>query len=121
MKTPPSRTCLGCRRARPKAALVRLARTASGTVVVDRGPRATGRGAYVCPEPECLERGLSRGRLGHAFRKPSEASPDLVAEVRAAAGYAPVATPADAGPERALLCEVGATTIGEIDVIPVRA
>jgi hypothetical protein len=74
----------------------------------------------VCPEPECLERGLSRGRLGHAFRKPSEASPDLVAEVRAAAGYASLATPA-ASPERGLLCAVGARTIDAIDVIPVRA
>ena len=100
---------------------MRLARTASGTVVVDRGPRAIGRGAYVCPEPECLERGLSRGRLGHAFRKPSEASQNLVAEVRAAAGYAPLATPGDASSERALLCEIGARAIGEIDVIPVRA
>jgi uncharacterized protein len=121
VKTPPSRTCLGCRRTRPKADLVRLTRTPSGTVVVDCGPRATGRGAYVCPEPECLERGLSRGRLGHAFRKPSEAGPDLVATVRAAAGREPRATLAEASPEGTLLCEAGAGAIGDVAVITVRA
>jgi len=88
---------------------------------VDCGPRATGRGAYVCPEPECLERGLSRGRLGHAFRKPSEAAPNLVAAVRAAAGRGPHAALAETSPEGALLCEAGARAIGDVEVITVRA
>jgi predicted RNA-binding protein YlxR (DUF448 family) len=93
----------------------------NGTVVVDGGPRATGRGAYVCPEPECLERGLSRGRLGHAFRKPSEAGPNLAAAVRTAAGREPDAAMAEASPEGALLCEAGARAIGDVEVITVRA
>jgi uncharacterized protein len=100
---------------------VRLTRTPSGTVVVDGGPRATGRGAYVCPEPECLERGLSRGRLGHAFRKPSEAGLGLVATVRAAAGREPQGALAEASPEGTLLCEAGAGAIGDVAVITVRA
>jgi predicted RNA-binding protein YlxR (DUF448 family) len=87
--------------------LVRLIRTSNGTVVVDTGARI-GRGAYLCPDPGCLERGLSRGRLGHAFRKPSEAAPNLAAAVWAAAGReAPV--------EGALAREV------ETDVIAVKA
>jgi Protein of unknown function (DUF448) len=90
-------------------------------VVVNCGPRATGRGAYVCPEPECLERGLSRGRLGHAFRKPSEAGPNLIAAVRAAAGREPDTALAESSPEGALLCEAGARAIGEVEVITVRA
>jgi len=85
MRTAPSRTCLGCRRARPKAVLVRLVRPSSGVVVVDPGARAAGRGAYVCPDAACVERALSRGRLAHAFRKPCEVSPDLATAVRAAA------------------------------------
>ena len=121
MKKTPTRTCLGCRRARPKGVLVRLARTPSGTVVVDGGPRAVGRGAYVCPESDCLERGLSRGRLGHAFRKPSEAGPDLVAEVLAGAACGPLAVAVEAGAERALLIEIGTRAIGDVEVIPVRA
>jgi len=105
VKTPPRRTCLGCRRARPQAALVRLVRLTNGTVVVDRGARAAGRGAYVCPDANCVERGLTRGRLGHAFRKPSEASSNLTASVLAGS----------------LPCEVSATAIEDIDVISVRS
>ena len=112
MKTPPSRTCLGCRRTRPQAELVRLVRLTNGTVVVGDAPRATGRGAYVCPDDECLERGLSRGRLGHAFRKPSEADPNLATAVRAAAHR-------EAGGAR--LYEVSARAIQDVDAITVRS
>ena len=119
MKTPPTRTCLGCRRARPQAMLVRLVRLPNGTVVADSGTRAAGRGAYVCPDAACVERALSRGRLGHAFKKPSEAHPDLAAVVRAAGRRE--AVPATAGkPEVAELCEVAGRAIGDVDVITVR-
>ena len=105
MKTPPRRTCLGCRRARPQAALVRLVRLTNGAVDVDRGARAAGRGAYVCPDANCVERGLTRGRLGHAFRKPSQAGSNLAASVLAGS----------------LRGEVSATPIEDIDVITVRS
>ena len=68
MTSAPMRTCVGCRAVKPKAALVRLARARDGKVVVDRGARASGRGAYVCPDTGCVERALQRGRLAHAFR-----------------------------------------------------
>jgi uncharacterized protein len=68
----PQRTCVGCRQKRPKATLVRLVRGGDGRVRVDDNGRAWGRGAYVCPDPGCLERALKAGRLGHAFRQPSE-------------------------------------------------
>jgi len=123
VKGPATRTCLGCRQARPKAGLVRLVRTASGIVIADGGPRpSAGRGAYVCPELECLERGLSPGRLGHAFRKPSQAAPDLITEVqvRAARCDADVA-PSRAAQERVPLREVGARVSDDIEeVIPLR-
>ena len=89
MKSEPSRTCLGCREVRPKGRLVRLIRARSGIVVVDPGARAAGRGAYVCPVAECVERALARGRLAHAFRKPCVASPDLATAVAAASGRGP--------------------------------
>ena len=52
----PTRTCLGCRRRRPKREMVRLVRRATGHVDADGA--ADGRGAYVCAEMECLERAL---------------------------------------------------------------
>jgi len=102
--------------------MVRLIRLPNGMVVVDGAHRAAGRGAYVCPDAECVERGLSRGRLGHAFRKPSEAGPDLAAAVRAAGRQGAPALPsaAPALPNRAL-CEVGVRAIEDVDVIAVRS
>ncbi|OGK96189.1 MAG: hypothetical protein A3E31_00205 [Candidatus Rokubacteria bacterium RIFCSPHIGHO2_12_FULL_73_22] len=85
MRPEPGRTCLGCRRVRPKRELVRLVRSARGVVVVDARARAHGRGAYVCPEPACVARGLDRGRLAHAFRRACELAPDLAVSVQAAA------------------------------------
>jgi len=68
----PQRTCIGCRQTRPKAALLRLVRGADGRVQIDDSGRAEGRGAYVCPDPDCLGKALSVGRLGHAFKRPCE-------------------------------------------------
>ena len=82
MKREPRRTCLGCRRVRPKQALVRLVRGRDGVVVADPGGAAEGRGAYVCPDDPCLERALSRAQLSHAFRKPCAASEELAEAVR---------------------------------------
>lgn len=76
------RTCLGCRTVKAKAALIRLARARDGSVVVDPKARHGGRGAYVCPDAECVERALQRGRLAHAFRKPCDVRNDLANVVR---------------------------------------
>lgn len=90
-------------------------------MIADGGPRpSAGRGAYVCPELECLERGLSPGRLGHAFRKPSQAAPNLIGEVRAAARRDADDPLSRAAQERAPLCEVGARVNDDVPVIPLR-
>jgi len=61
----PTRTCVGCRTARPKRELVRLVRQPSGEVVVDPSGKLNGRGAYLCPDETCWilaerRRGLER-------------------------------------------------------------
>ena len=66
----PRRTCVVCRRVRAKRELVRLARRSDGMIVVDRGARMPGRGAYLCDGPECAARLLKAGRLNQAFRRP---------------------------------------------------
>jgi predicted RNA-binding protein YlxR (DUF448 family) len=50
----PQRTCVGCRRVLEQAALRRFVRI-DGRWVADRGPRAAGRGAYLCSRA-CAER-----------------------------------------------------------------
>jgi predicted RNA-binding protein YlxR (DUF448 family) len=44
---------------RPQAALVRL-RLVDATLVVDLGERGPGRGAYLCPRRDCVERARAR-------------------------------------------------------------
>jgi predicted RNA-binding protein YlxR (DUF448 family) len=56
---------------RAKAELIRLVRDEDGGVSVDRDGRTAGRGAYVCPTADCLEKALQAGRLGHAFKRAS--------------------------------------------------
>jgi predicted RNA-binding protein YlxR (DUF448 family) len=55
VKKVPQRTCLGCKVVRPKKELVRIVRTPEGEVVVDATGKRSGRGAYTCPNPACLE------------------------------------------------------------------
>ncbi len=50
----PQRTCLGCREVRPKREMIRVIRTPEGTVEIDPTGKKSGRGAYVCPNLECL-------------------------------------------------------------------
>ncbi len=57
----PLRTCVRCRTNANKRELVRIVRTKDGDVFVDATGRAAGRGAYVCPAPECFEGAASRG------------------------------------------------------------
>lgn len=67
MKHVPQRTCIGCHSVRPKRELVRVVRTPEGEVLVDASGRRAGRGAYICPDPACLERALSGNRLERAL------------------------------------------------------
>ncbi|MBM3458275.1 MAG: YlxR family protein [Armatimonadetes bacterium] len=64
----PLRTCTGCRTTRLQAELLRLARTLEGSVVLDPGRRVAGRGADLCPNPECLALAVKRRALDRAFR-----------------------------------------------------
>jgi len=66
----PERTCVACGRVRPKRELVRIVRTPTGEIKVDLTGKVSGRGAYVCPEPPCAERGVKEGRLQHALETP---------------------------------------------------
>ncbi len=71
----PRRTCVGCRQAAPSDALVRLT-LRDGQVEV-AAPRPSGRGAWLCPEPECLDRAARRRALERALRARVSIDPDL--------------------------------------------
>ena len=52
----PQRQCMGCRERRAKRELIRVVRTPEGSVNLDFGGKMNGRGAYICPDPECLKK-----------------------------------------------------------------
>jgi len=64
----PQRTCVACRKIRPKRELVRLVRMPDGGVEVDIGGKKSGRGAYLCRAQECWEIGLKKERLEYTLR-----------------------------------------------------
>src|SRR5438309_7687832 len=66
----PQRTCVACRTARAKRELVRVVRSPLGELSVDLRGKAPGRGAYLDPDPGCLERGLAEGALSRALEIP---------------------------------------------------
>ena len=64
----PVRTCVGCREAAGRRGLVRLVRGPDGAVRSDRTGRAPGRGAYLHPDPACLEQARRKHGLERALR-----------------------------------------------------
>jgi uncharacterized protein len=58
---------VACRKVRAKRELVRIVRSPEGTLSVDLRGKASGRGAYVCPDPACLARGLADGAIARAL------------------------------------------------------
>lgn len=64
----PERTCVACGRKRAKFELLRVTRNASGEIDVDPRQRKPGRGAYLCPDPSCIEQARKRKSLSRALR-----------------------------------------------------
>jgi predicted RNA-binding protein YlxR (DUF448 family) len=64
----PQRTCVACRRTSAKRELVRIVRTPEGGVEVDPTGKRSGRGAYLCPTPDCWRLAVQKGRLDRALK-----------------------------------------------------
>lgn len=63
----PQRQCMGCRERRAKKELIRVVRTPEGAVRLDFGGKLNGRGAYLCPNPDCLKKALRSKALDRAL------------------------------------------------------
>ena len=59
----PMRQCVGCREMKAKKELVRVVRSPEGEITLDFKGKAPGRGAYVCPQAECLRRAIKSRAL----------------------------------------------------------
>ena len=63
----PQRQCVGCREMKDKKALLRIVKTPEGEILLDSTGKKSGRGAYVCPDPECLTKARKSRALERAF------------------------------------------------------
>ena len=63
----PQRQCVGCREMKDKRVLLRIVRTPEGEILLDSTGKKSGRGAYVCPNPECLKKARRSKALERAF------------------------------------------------------
>ncbi len=66
----PQRQCMGCRERRDKRQLIRVVRTPEGEVKLDFSGKLSGRGAYLCPDPECLRSAQKAKSLERSLEVP---------------------------------------------------
>ena len=52
----PIRMCAACRERAAKHELIRIVRTPDGNIVPNAGDKISGRGAYICHNPECFKK-----------------------------------------------------------------
>ncbi len=80
MKKLPERKCIGCMEVKPKKELVRIVKNKENEIFVDLTGKANGRGAYICPKEECLEKAVKSNRLAKSFEK--KISDDIYEKLR---------------------------------------
>ncbi|MHB8158162.1 MAG: RNase P modulator RnpM [Desulfocucumaceae bacterium] len=65
----PQRMCVGCQEMKPKKELIRIVRTPQDSIEIDNTGKKSGRGAYICPRAECLQRAGKEKRLEKALQR----------------------------------------------------
>lgn len=73
----PQRQCLGCRETKAKRDMIRVVRSPEGDISLDFKGKKPGRGAYLCPDAQCLKKARKSKALERAFSLPI---PDQVYE-----------------------------------------
>ena len=77
MKKVPMRKCVGCQEMKSKKEMIRVIRTQEGEFLLDATGKKNGRGAYICPDPACLQ----KARKAKSLERSLEAEvPELVYE-----------------------------------------
>ena len=84
----PQRQCMGCRERKAKREMIRVVRGTDGTVSLDFSGKVPGRGAYICPDPECLKKAIRSKSLDRSLEVtiPQEVYDRLTKEMEAGRG-----------------------------------
>ena len=79
----PMRQCVGCQEMKNKKEMIRVLKTPEDKIVLDTTGRQNGRGAYVCPCTECLEKAIRNHGIERSLKTavPEEVYEDLKKEL----------------------------------------
>ena len=66
----PQRQCMGCRERKAKREMIRVVRCTDGEVRLDFSGKLNGRGAYICPNAECLKKAQKARSLERSLEVP---------------------------------------------------
>ncbi|CDB76910.1 putative uncharacterized protein [Blautia sp. CAG:237] len=79
----PMRQCTGCREMKSKKEMIRVLKTPEDEIVLDTTGRKNGRGAYVCPSIECLDKAIRNHGIERSLKTsvPEEVYEDLKKEL----------------------------------------
>lgn len=64
----PMRQCVGCREMKSKRELIRVIKTSENEILVDATGKKNGRGAYICPSRECLDKAVKNKGLERSLK-----------------------------------------------------
>lgn len=81
----PLRMCAGCQEMKPKKELIRIVRTPESEVLLDATGKKSGRGVYICPSRECLQKALKSNRLEKSLQHPI--SDEVMDRLKVGLGY----------------------------------
>ena len=68
-KKVPMRKCVGCQEMKSKKEMIRVIRTSEGEFLLDATGKKNGRGAYICPSKNCLEKAVKNKGLERSFKQ----------------------------------------------------
>lgn len=67
-KKVPMRKCTGCQEMKSKRELIRIVKSDDDTYSLDVTGKKSGRGAYICPNKDCLEKAIKNKGLERSFK-----------------------------------------------------
>lgn len=65
----PMRQCVGCQEMKNKKEMIRVIRTNESEFLLDATGKKNGRGAYICPNPDCLKKAVKNKGLERSFKQ----------------------------------------------------
>ena len=78
------RKCVGCQEMKSKKEMIRVIRTSENEFLLDATGKKNGRGAYICPNGDCLSKAIKSKGLERAFKQaiPKEVYETLEKEMK---------------------------------------